>query len=189
MRALRKDAIIGGVVGAIAGTFMTLILQNLSNFVLVRYQGYEPTQNYESEFRNFMEVSGQRKSIQNMTKIIDTTIKQKMIDKNPERSEEIKKYFEAWQDSVLSYDDLLEEIIPIAKKHISLDELHELNKFYHTKSMQDMVSKMPYIELDAASKLSELIDRFMEKFEKRIAEELPGKPLEQNTKLSTKSNR
>ena len=143
-----------------------------SNVIEAKYSGYRPTDNYETELRHYFNVSGTRLALDNMQKQLAQNFKMQLSAEYPEDSEEIKKIMDIALEEALTFDEILTKLIPVYKNHFTLLELQELNKFYSTETMQNMIKKLPLLTQEAAPLQVELFTKFQKRYIERLKKEL-----------------
>lgn len=132
------------------------VFSNKNGKVLVPYSGYRATGIFETELRYFFEVSGTRKNLSEMQKQVMNNFRINLKSKNSEDPEKIDKYVDGCIEDAVSFEEILNKIVPVYQNHFNIDELQELNKFYSTESMQDMNKKMPAILFEIAPIMVEI---------------------------------
>lgn len=144
--------------------------------VQAKVVGYSPTGNFETEMRYFIEVSGMRATISDVTDRFLEAQEQRVRDAFPEDSQEIEKNFEIIRECSPSLEDFLAVLIPIWKKYYTLNEIQELNRFYSTKPMQDFISKSRYITEEYMPKMLAIVGECQARSEQRMAAEVLYQP-------------
>ena len=77
------------------------------------------------------------------TPIFDLARKQMIaVDPSGKQGDRLVEWM---RENSLSYDQVVSDLIPIWKKHMTLEQVQELNKFYSTPVMREMVRDMPYV--------------------------------------------
>lgn len=134
------------------------------------YSGYRPTGNFETEFRYYFDVSGTRQWHESMQRQLLIDAKNTALTQNPAHAQEIEKTFQLIEREAIKLDDVIREILPIYQKHFTIAELQELNKFYSTEVMQDMVKKLPLVTQDAAPVAMKMLNEHFERVFSHIQE-------------------
>lgn len=169
----RRGEVVVAIIGLI-GVLLTGVLSNWDKLftdhdsIQVRYAGYRPTGNFETELRYFFEVSGTRAQIDLLDRQQLQHTEQFLLSKFPERSDEIRRTANAMRQEVVRYDDAFREFLPIYQKHFTIDEIQELNKFYSSDLMQGMLKKMPLVAIDAAAVNERLMAEYVRRVEARL---------------------
>ncbi len=169
----RRTEIVIAIIGLV-GIFVTAFLSNWDkivykqNIVQATYSGYRLTGNYETELRYFFEVSGARATAEFLQQQLVQNARISRLSKNPEDAEQINKLFDAITKEAVTYEDVFRELLPVYQKHLSLNEIQELNKLYSTDIMQDMVKKMPLLTQDAAPIIMRLMNDYFERVGERV---------------------
>lgn len=175
---LRKTEIVIAVIGLI-GVIATGVLSNWEKIfakgevLTATYEGYSPTGNFETEFRYFFEVSGNRAMSEQLQEQMLKGLEVALISQEPQRAEEIKQMVQAFREEALTFDEIRERILPIYKKHFTIEELQELNRFYSTKVMQAMVAKTPLLAQEIVPIQMALMKEVQERVFKRMKETSP----------------
>ena len=130
---------------------------------------YRPTGKFETELRYFLDVSGSRETSDSQTQQLIQIEKMNELVKNPENAEEINKRFDVITKEAIRFDDVIRALLPVYQKHFTLAELQELNKFYSTETMQNMIVKLPLIVQDAAPIQVKLISDYFERIAQRLS--------------------
>jgi hypothetical protein len=170
---LKRPEITVAVIGLL-GILATAFLSNwdklfpVKDVVAATYSGYRPTGDFGTELRYFFDVSGTRQAIQSMQRQLLTNLKTDAISKAPEHADEINKVVAAVEREGISTDDVIRDMLPVYQKHFTLAEVQELNKFYSTEIMQDMVRKIPLITQDAAPIQMKMLNEYMERVDARL---------------------
>ena len=176
----KKSEIQIAIIGLV-GVLATAIFSNWDkifpdqNVVQASYSGYRPTANFETELRYFIEVSGTRATIENMQKQLLNSLKIKLLAESPEHAEEIDAVLNTALKESITIEEVLKIMLPVYQEHFTIEEVQELNKFYSTEIMQDMIRKMPLVTQELAPLQAELIQEFQVRFTKRLQETLHRK--------------
>lgn len=173
----KGNEVLIAVIGLI-GVLVTAGLSNWdkifpdSNVIEAKYSGYRPTDNYETELRHFINVSGTRLALDNMQKQLVHNFKMQLSAQYPEDSEEIKKVMDIALEEAITLDEMILKMIPVYKNHFTLQEIQELNKFYSTETMQNMIKKLPLLAQEAAPIQVELFTSFQKRYVERLEKEI-----------------
>ena len=112
--------------------------------------GYRPTGVYETELRIFMELSGGRHMLESMNEQLMQQYRLNAIQESPERAAQINELFKTISQETLTFEEIARQVIPVYQKYFSIEQIQALNRFYSTPLMQDMVSKMQALTVEAA---------------------------------------
>ncbi len=165
---------------AIIGLIGVLATAGFSNWdkifpdsdVIEAKTGYRPTDNFETELRHFFNVSGTRQAVDNMQKQVALNYKMQLSSEYPEDSEVIHKIMDVALEEAITLDEMLIKMMPVYKNHFTLQELQELNRFYSTEAMQNMIKKMPLLTQESAPLQVELFQNFQKRYFERLEEVL-----------------
>jgi hypothetical protein len=138
------------------------------NLVQATYSGYRPTDNFETELRYFFDVSGTRHIYGAMQHQLLASLKTDAISKAPEEAEEINNLLGVIEKEAINLDDVIREMLPVYQKHFTLAEIQELNKFYSTETMQNMVKKGSLLAQDAAPIQMKMMNEYFERVSNRL---------------------
>jgi Uncharacterized protein conserved in bacteria (DUF2059) len=169
---MQKNEIIIAIIGVI-GTLGAAILSNLDKIlpgrkvVQATYAGYEPTGDFETELRYYFEVSGARKMLQKMSEDLLASFEAQLKAEYADDPEEVRKTIKTARDETLTVDKLIDLILPIYKKYFTVTEVQELNKFYSTRPMREMIDKMPQVLNDFIPVMIRLTTRNQDRSEDR----------------------
>lgn len=152
---LRRNEIAIAIIG-LTGVLATAVFSNWDKMfppesvIEARYSGYRPTGNFETELRYFYEVSGTRATVDYMMDELMGAMKTQFISQYPADAKEIDAVMKVVAEETASIDSIISESVPIYRKHFTIEQIQELNKFYSTEIMQDMINKMPLVVKDFA---------------------------------------
>jgi hypothetical protein len=158
----------------LAGVLVTAFLSNWEkmfpkkNEVKVTFSGYHQSNDFETELRYYFLISGARKMLENMTLQLSINQRASLIQEYPEDADGINKIMDASLEEAITVDDVIKNLLPVYKNYFSIEELQEMNKFYSTEIMQNMVKKMPGLTIEAAPVQVELINDFQSRLNTRI---------------------
>jgi hypothetical protein len=187
----QKDSKRGQIIVAIIGLVGIVVTATFSNWdrlfpkqnlVQATYSGYRPTGNFETEFRYYFDVSGTRQTLELMQRQMLLNLRTDLISKNPNDAKAITKMFDVIEKESIKVEDVLKVLLPIYQKYYTLAEIQELNKFYSTEVMQDMVKKGPLITQDAAPIQMKMFNDYFERVNARLGEEFKSQPVEASPK-------
>jgi hypothetical protein len=147
MSATVKGAIIVAVASVVSGIFSNWDrILPARGTVQASYSGYRPTGDFETEFRYYLEVSGFRKGVQSMQENLLNNFISTLVSQYPSDAEAINKAAKRVREEAFRLDDMINILIPIYKKYYTVSQIQELNKFYSTQPMREMVEKTPYVQ-------------------------------------------
>ncbi|MFX0115216.1 MAG: DUF2059 domain-containing protein [Candidatus Hodarchaeota archaeon] len=170
----KKNEIIIAVIGSL-GVLATAVFSNWDKTfpekgeIRASYSGYRMTGDFETEFRYYVEVSGLRRTLESMQQHLADNLKIELKSEHPEHAEEI----DAMMNAILEetrFDEIIRKLLPVLRKHFTIGEIQELNKFYSTEIMQNMIRKMPLFTQEAAPIQLELIQEMEERVNARFEE-------------------
>lgn len=159
--------IVGGISTAVIGNWDKLFRRGT---VLTTTFSRPPTNNFETELRYYFDVSGARQGLESTQRQMLLQLRSNALSENPGNAEEINDLFRAIEEEAIQLDDVIKALMPVYRKHFTLPELQELNKFYSTDTMQSMASKLPTLAQDAASIQVELQEKYFERLKRRLEE-------------------
>lgn len=118
------------------------------------YSGYQPTGDFETELRYFFELTGAREMMEHMYDPIYSANDDLITALTGQ-----KPFAAPGENSLtratggITYDDLINLMIPIYKKHFTVAQIQELNKFYSTPAMRALSHETAVLqpELTAAA--------------------------------------
>ena len=169
----KKNEITIAVIGLL-GVLVTAAFSNWDkifpnpNEVRANYSGYRATGIFETELRYFFEVSGLRIMLENMQQQGVIALRNNLIKENPENAKEINLLMDASLEEAPNVDEIIRKLLPAYKNYFTIEELQELNKFYSTEIMQNMIRKTPALMQEFAPLQLEL----MQEHQSRIAAQL-----------------
>ena len=142
--------------------------------VTAEYSGYRPTGVFETEFRYHYEVSGARADLEDLEDRFLEVVRQELINEDPESEEQINALIEVVTEEAPQFDEILELTLPIYERHYTVEDIQELNRFYSTVPMQDMVRKDRLINAELAPLLVQLQQDYIDRIAPAIMELLLG---------------
>lgn len=112
--------------------------------IQVTYSGYKPTGTFDTELRYYFDVSGTRAVITSMQTVLINTFRDKLISEYPDNAEEINSILDIANKEAPTLDEVLKKYRPVYRKYFTVEKIQELNKFYSTEIMLNMVKKTPF---------------------------------------------
>ena len=173
---LSKEVLVA-IVGVI-GMIVTAVLSNWNKLfpdkdqITAKVSGYRSTGVYETELRYFFEVSGGRAMIEGMISQLLQQEKMQSIQEYPEHAKEITEIFHAIAKEATTVDQAIRKLLPVYQKYYSIDQIQELNRFYSTEIMQQMISKNQALTVEAAPLQLELMNEGQERIKYLIEHKL-----------------
>lgn len=173
----KKNEITIAIIGLI-GILLTGVLSNWDKIfpdpevmqIQVNFSGYRATGNFETELRYYFEVSGVRAIMENMQQQLANSFKMELTAQYPEYVEEIDAAMNVALEEAITLDESIKKLLPVYRKYFTVQELQELNKFYSTEIMQNMINKMPLLTQELAPLQVELFQDFERRVETRLEE-------------------
>lgn len=113
--------------------------------------------------------------VRKMIEVLGTTERMKVVaanlfklqeEQNPGLTE--SEYWQKLKADGFDYEELIEMLVPIYKKHLTIDEINEIIRFYSSPSGQALVKKSPAISTESM----QVGVAWGEKINQRIREEL-----------------
>ena len=171
-----RDNVIVAVIttaGAIGGAGITNLdtiaqLVTGTETVTAEYSGYRPTGNFETEFRIFLEVSGVRATTEDLPDQLIDAQRNNLVTAFPGAQEEIDRILNLAREEQPEFSEIVDLFFPTYEKYYSVDEIQELNKFYSTELMQNMVKKSRVINAELAPILTSVQQDVMMRLTDRI---------------------
>ena len=163
-----SNEILVAIIGVI-GVIITAVLSNWSkifpdkNKITAKVTGYESTGVFETELRYFMEVSGARSLTENMTLQLLQQFMIQAIQEYPENADEITEIFKTIANEAITVDDVIRKFLPVYTKFYTIEQIQELNRFYSTDIMQQLVKNSQALIVELAPLQVELINENQEK--------------------------
>ena len=173
MPKTRRYEVLIAILGLI-GMLATGVLSNWDkifpreDLLVAPYTGYQPTGRFETELRYYIEVSGLRQTLDDMQEQMLEQLRRNLLVEAPADADKINAVFEAIQEEAISIDDVIPVMLDIYQKHFTVEEIQELNKFYSTETMQNMIDKLPLVNADLAPHQVRMIDEYMRRIQARI---------------------
>jgi hypothetical protein len=166
----------------LVGVLTTGVLSNwdklFSHVVTATYQGYKPTGDFETELRYHFEITGERKNSEDEVRRNVDAMRSILLAKKPDDAKVINQAMEAVLEVAPKFEDAVALLLPIYKKYYTVAEIQELNKFYSTDIMQQMVKKDPLIQQEYAPIFAKVVLEYQEKFlallEKKTVSDKPS---------------
>ena len=160
---------LGGIAVAVLGNWDKLFRRD--RVLTATFSGYRPTEDFETEYRHYFDVSGSRKTIDVMLREglrqgRETAL---LEAEEPGDASEIKNFFDAMErETEHLLDDFIRAFMPVYQTHFTLAELQELNRFYSTEAMQNMVRKMPEVVQELAPIQAKMTEEFQAKVQENF---------------------
>lgn len=176
----KRGEVIVAVIGLI-GVLATGVLSNWDKLfhpqtvVEAKATGYAPTGDFATELRYYFDVSGTRQMMETMQRQLLLNTKADLLSKYPGEAQQIASVFNAAEREAPSVDDVIREMMPVYQKHYSLAEIQELNKFYSTAVMRNMVNKAPQVAQDAAPIQMKIMNEYLERLDNHLKGIVPSK--------------
>jgi hypothetical protein len=171
--ARRKEILIA-IIGLV-GVLTTGVLSNWDkmfpppNVVKATYAGYQPTGDPQIELRYFTEITGLRDTLKQMQAGMLDHFRKQAESQWPGDTEMLGKMFKVLEEeSAAQYDEIMNSYIPVASKYLSTAEIQELNKFYSTPAMRELIRKQPLINKELMPIMMVQLSRSQEKMARRL---------------------
>lgn len=170
----RKNEITIAIIGLI-GVLITGFLSNWDKIypdpdVMEVKTDYRATGNFETELRIYFEISGVRATMENMQQQLAYSYIIELTAQYPENVEIIDAVINAALEEAITFDEVIKKLLPVYRKYFTIQEIQELNKFYSTEIMQNMINKLPLLTQEVAPLQVELFQDFERRFETRLEE-------------------
>lgn len=197
VKSSRGNEVLIAIIAAVSGLAGVLVTAAFANWdkvfppddvVTAKFSGYRPTGDPQIELRYFTEITGQRDILKKMqAAILDHFHKQaeSEADRDPETRAKIFKIIE--EELAAQYDALMNAYVPIATKYLSLKEIQELNKFFSTPVMRELVRKLPLINREFFPVGMVLLRKSRGEIARRIEELLKTQQLKGRSRGATPS--
>ena len=162
------------VIGLV-GVLTTALLSNWDKIfatdgvVKAAYSGYRPTGEFETELRYFIEVVGFRKLVESTQRELSRRSRLELLLAHPEEARSINAYFDLVDQEGLKFEDVFQEVLPVYQRHFTVGGIQELNKFYSTEIMQDMVRKTPLLAQELMPIQSKMINAYSQRIQERFS--------------------
>ena len=173
MSRSKKSEVTIAVIGLV-GVLVTAVLSNwgviFHNEIRAGYAGYRATGDFETELRYYMDVSGTRKAIESTQQQLAVNYRMSLISEYPESAEAVDAVVDAVLEEAISVDEVIVALLPAYRNHFTIEELQELNRFYSTEVMQNMVRKLPLLAQEAAPVQAKLMQEYQNRLLARIEE-------------------
>ena len=140
-----------------------------ANVVKSTYTGYTPTGDPQVELRYFFEVAGVRGLLKGMQSEMLSHFRQQfeaVYKEKPELAADLLKVMS--DDFEVQYDEMLNVYIPIASKYFSVPEIQELNRFYSTPPMRELIRKNPLLTKEFMPLVMTLAQKSQERVQPKI---------------------
>lgn len=169
----RSNEILIAIIGLV-GVLATGVLSNWDKLTsknpIIQAQaiGYQPTGDFNTEVRYYLEITGMRATIESYTKRYLETSKMELLAERPQDAAKINEYFDTMGQEMIKYDDLVNSLLPVYQKHFTVLEIQELNKFYSTHVMRELVRKGPAVAEDIIPIQQKLTADMLRRIQERI---------------------
>ena len=138
--------------------------------VQATYAGYQPTGDFETELRYFLEVTGTRKTLKVMLDGVAQNMEKQLRTEFPNDPGKISQFGKIFREEMPRFDDIVDLILPIYAKHFNISQMQELNKFYSTPVMREMIHDMPLVMEEAIPIELQIGQKMQYRLEKRLKE-------------------
>jgi hypothetical protein len=101
--------------------------------------------------------------IESMARQLLQGLMMQTIQRYPEDAAEITEVFQTIAKELVTVDDVIRKLLPVYQRHYSIEQIQELNRFYSTEIMQQMVAKNQALTVEAAPLQLELINENQER--------------------------
>ena len=160
-----------GLIGVLATAIISnwrIIFPDPNEFT-AKSINYIPTNDFDSEYRHFFDVSGSRKSIEIMIQGMINNLKDQLIKENPNDLKKIDEIVNATNEISGEFIDVtIRKLLPIYKNHFTIEELKAINRFYSTAIMQNFIEKSASFVQESTSIMGELQNDFASRLEARL---------------------
>ena len=120
---------------------------------------------FKAALKNMFEVSGSEESYKMVIKQMVTMFKTQFSDVPEEHWNNLEKEF-----LQASLDDLVDMLVPVYKRHLTLDDLQKIIEFYHTPTGKKYAEKKPLITQESMQVGQQWGIKVGQDFENRIKE-------------------
>ncbi|MCG2431602.1 DUF2059 domain-containing protein [Aequorivita xiaoshiensis] len=132
--------------------------------ILVTNILYSQTDSIDSKIRDMIEVMGSTERMKTVANnVIELQEQQNPILKNSEYWQKIKSNIYEY-----SFENLIDSLIPIYKKHLTEEEVKSIIEFYSSPSGQAMVKKFPLISTESMQVGAAWGEQMLKQIEKEI---------------------
>lgn len=175
-KMLNRKEIIIAVIGLI-GVSVTALLSNWDklypkeNVITTSYTGYTQTEDPKSEFRYFMEITGVRDQMLTMQRGLLAQEKIQLAELFKDNPELLDKFYSIIDEELPHLNErLIASYIQIASQYFTLEEVQELNKFYSTPVMREMIRRQPLLAKTYIQEVGPISTDFEKRLEYRFSE-------------------
>lgn len=120
---------------------------------------------FTATLKNMFEVSGSEETYKTVIKQMVSMFKTQFSDVPEEHWIELEKEF-----LQTSLDDLVDMLVPIYSRHLTIDDLHKIIEFYHTPTGKKYAEKTPLITQESMQVGQQWGMKIGQDFENRIKE-------------------
>lgn len=169
-----KEIIIAAL--GLFGVLATGVLSNLDKIlpgrgvVKAEYAGYQPTGEFETELRYYLEISGTRKIVQSSIDTLLEALRAQLKAQHPTEGEDIDRFLSIAKEEQIRFDEIVDLVIPVYSRYFTVTEIQELNKFYSTRQMRDMTNKLPQIQKELAPLVTTVMMQTQQRVTRRLRE-------------------
>ena len=177
-----RDTVIAGLFVVAAPSLATVISnwdKLFGNTIELVYER-KPTDNFDTEARYFFDISGIRATLETMLKkSTGNALKQmectfsELPASDPSLWNEVNK---AVQGEKITADEIITVLVPVYRKHVSLEEMQELNKLYSSGVLEIISGRLPAITEDELLAFADLQKDALLSYARRIDSELGDRP-------------
>jgi len=145
-----RNEIIIALIGLV-GVIFTGVVSNYDKLFVDDISPYENVDDIEMQLRYYVEISGFRNSLEEM----DRVIAEKYRLKHQASELEINCVL----DNRIQKEQMIELFVDTFKKHVSLQQIKEMNRFYSTETMKVFNKSSPLVVRDLMAGLDKLHER------------------------------
>lgn len=172
----KRNEILIATIGLV-GVLTTAALSNWdkmfppANEVKSTFSGYQPTGDPQVELRYFTEVTGLRDTMRQMQMGIIEHFRKQAEAEGGANKESLAKVFKILEEEIATqYDEMMNIYVPIASKYLSIAEVQDLNKFYSTPVMRELLRKQPLMNKEFLPVAMVHAQKMQERFGRRVKE-------------------
>lgn len=173
-RKFRPEYVVAAI--GLFGGISTAVLSNWDKLtgttVTAEYSGYRPTGDIETELRYLLEVNGTRTMVNEMNNQVFANARTLFTQEIPDDPQRVNRLVDILKRNSFGFDDAVSDLIPIWKRHFTLDQIQQLNKFYSTPEMQTLVKIQPAILKEYMPAVLEKVQKAQQKSLEEIDAEL-----------------
>ena len=134
-------------------------------FVSISFAKGQDNSEYAKTLKKMFQVSGSEETYKAVISQMFTMFKQQYPDTDPEIWDDFELEFQK-----TSMDDLTDMLVPVYQKHLSIDDLKELIKFYESSIGKKFALSTPKIMQESMQVGQQWGMRLGEKFERKLQE-------------------